>query len=105
MAIRKHGTTTGTAVSNVALALPHSGWQKIDVEVINRGSTELFVRGDGTNPTSTGADDDYIVLPGGAEIIPVKDIDVDDSEAHVRIVSSATCAYSAHALLGGRIGG
>lgn len=105
MAIRKHGTTTNTTVSNVALALPHSGWRKIDVEVINRGSTELFVRGDGVDPTSTGADDDYIILPGGAEIIPVNEIDMDDNEAHVRIVSSATCKYSAHALLGGRIGG
>lgn len=60
-----HQTTAANAVSVVTLT---SAWNT--VEVVNRGTTELFVRTDGTAPTVGG--DDCDVVPGSSAIsLPV----------------------------------
>jgi hypothetical protein len=58
------------------------------IEVLNRGSVEIYFRVDGTNPT-IGGDDAYVVMPGAPLQVPsLANPDV------VRLIASASCAYS-----------
>lgn len=87
MAKRKHGTLTASTVATVALDGGNN------VEVVNRGTVDIFARTDGTNPTVGGADDDYVIPAGGYLSIP--DEDSSSSTTTVKLISSGTPGYSA----------
>lgn len=86
MAKRKHGTLTASTVATVALDGGNN------VEVINRGTTDIFARTDGSAPTAGGADDDYVIPAGGYLALP--DEDAASSSTTVKLISSGTPSYS-----------
>lgn len=85
MAYRKHGTLVAATVATVTLT-PNAKF----VEVVNRGSDDIYFRLDGTDPTVAG--DDTYVVPGGG-FTRVRNNDRDGSVS-VKLISSGTPAYS-----------
>lgn len=88
MATRKHGTLVASTVATIELA----GHAR-RIEVVNRGTDDIFARGDGSDPTDGGGDDDYVVLPGGATTVPCMDTD-NDGDMQIRLISVGATKYS-----------
>jgi hypothetical protein len=79
-----HQTLAAATVDTVTLALDFN-----QVEVLNRGTTDIYFTADGTTPT-VGGNDCQIVLAGGG----VK-VDVPTAGATVvKLISSGTPAYT-----------
>jgi len=85
----KHATLTASTVDTVTLS------NCSNVEVLNRGTTELYFTVDGTTPTVAG-DNCYIVQAGAALQVPGSSPTyVQDRVAiAVKVISSAAVAYS-----------
>jgi hypothetical protein len=79
----KHQTLGANAVDVVTLTAKFKA-----VEVLNRGSVEIYFRVDGTPPT-VGGDDCFVVVPGASLQVP----SLDASDV-VRLIAASTCAYS-----------
>lgn len=83
--IIKSGTTTANTVATVTFATYYP-----KVEVVNRGSTELWLRTDGVNPTIGG--DDCEVIPAASFKDTIINYTVTNTE--VRLISSSAVAYT-----------
>lgn len=83
-----HGTLTASTVASVNLT---HDWKK--VEVYNRGTTAIYARGDGTNPTVGGDDCDY-VGPGEIVVVPTPLTSHTADPVEVKLISSGTPAYT-----------
>lgn len=85
-AVAKHATLTAATVDKVTLSTHLGG-----VEVVNRdqGTSELYVRVDGTDPT-VGGDDCYVVPAASARTIVLPD----RGKCEARVICSAAVAYS-----------
>jgi hypothetical protein len=79
----KHQTLGANAVDVVTLTAKFKA-----VEVLNRGSVEIYFRIDGTAPTVGG--DNCFVAPAGA-VLQVPSLQASDV---VRLIASSACAYS-----------
>lgn len=84
----KHATLTANVVDTVTTSTPRFGQE---IEVTNRGATEIYFRSDGATPT-VGGDDCMVVLPGGA--LKVDRVSDDHTPTTVKLISSAAVAYS-----------
>lgn len=89
----KHATLTANVVDTVTTARTNSGELMVreQLEVTNRGATEIYFRIDGANPT-VGGDDCFIVLPGGS--LRVDRVTEGSASPVVKLVSSAATPYS-----------
>jgi hypothetical protein len=81
--IAKHATLVAATVDMVTLAQDAQ-----QVEVINRGTVDIYFRVDGTAPAVGG--DDCEVLPAGASLI----VPTPNSTTVVELISSGTPPYS-----------
>lgn len=96
MANRIHsGTTTGGSVTQVVFATWYSG-----VEVVNRGTSDMWVRVDGTNPTIAG-DECFYVAPRSYITVSNSKIPPNaqggTSNTDVRMITAADCDYTVSA--------
>jgi hypothetical protein len=82
----KHATLAANTVDTVTL---QSDFR--EVEVLNRGGTELFFTVNGSAPSVTG-DNCFVVLAGGALAVPAWE--VLDGATVVKLISASSCAYS-----------
>lgn len=80
----KHGTLVAATVTTVTLDKDYDS-----VEVLNRGTVDLWLRVDGVDPV-VAADDTYVCVGGGFVILPVPTAGSTD----VKLISTGTPAYS-----------
>lgn len=94
MAIR---ATSGTTVANVVSTVTFANWYSA-IRVTNRGSTELWVRTDATNPTAAG--DECDVVPANSSVVVSNKKPEPDqgagitSNTDVRIISTAAVTFT-----------
>jgi hypothetical protein len=79
----KHQTLSANVVDVVTLTAKFKA-----VEVLNRGSADIYFRVDGTAPTVAG-DDCFVVVASASLQVP----SLDESDV-VRLIASSSCAYS-----------
>jgi hypothetical protein len=82
--VSKHATLTANTVDTVTLASDFNA-----VEVLNRGTTELYFTVDGSMPTVQG--NDTLVLTAGAALSATSPL---TTATVVNLISSAATAYS-----------
>jgi hypothetical protein len=80
----KHATLTANVVDTVSLSEDFDS-----VEVVNRGSAELYFTAEGQQP-AIGGDNTYIVMPGGGVTMQP----ATNNLTVVKLVSPAATAYS-----------
>jgi hypothetical protein len=80
----KHATLTASTVDQVNLA----GYPEV-IRVTNRGSSDIYYRFDGTDPTVAG-DDCYLVRAGGSVVVGKRAA----SNASVELISAGAPDYS-----------
>lgn len=85
MALRKHGQLTAATVATVVL----TGGQ--NVEVVARGTGDIFFTTNGVDP-SVGGDDTYCAPSGG--FLTVADEDGSSAATTVKMISDVTPKYS-----------
>lgn len=84
----KHTTLTAATVDTVTLT---GGWDAI--EVMNRGTDDIYFSVDGTTPTVAG-DNSFVVRAAEALVVPAKTVnDV------VKLISTSATAYSVTGLM------
>lgn len=85
MAVRKHGTLVAATPATATLA----GNAKF-IEVVARGTGDIFFTIDGTTPTVAG-DDMFVCPQGGSVRVRLNDR---DGSVDVKLISSGTPGYS-----------
>lgn len=89
--------TSGLTTANVVKQVTFATWYN-SIEIINRGSTTLWVRADGVDPTVAGDECHFlpsqgiIYLPNGT---PRPDVIAGvTSNCDIRMISTAACEYT-----------
>lgn len=89
------GTTTGGAVSQIVFTT----WRS-SIEVVNRGTVDMWARFDGVNPTVAGDECFYIpprsfINVGNPKLPP--DVEGRSTNCDIRLLTATACAYTVSA--------
>lgn len=84
-----HGTTTGDGLTVDTAQVGTAGEDVETIEILNRGSDELWARADGQDP-GVDADGSHVIPAGNARVISLRP----SGRAQVRLISATAVACS-----------
>jgi hypothetical protein len=87
------GTTTANVVTDIVFPTWYQG-----IEIVNRGSSDMWARADGVDPTIAGANCIYIPSQSYVDFSNPKVVtapaDGVTSNTEIRLITGSACAYT-----------